>query len=222
MCERWAGDRTKHCNILTPALPAIAAFLSRSPELLNRGPGGPASAGTWFSFQHLLSDRSDFLSHPGYIIICRPPASCERHNSHSIQPIDSQGYPPISSTGWTCYLHRCISYFDSSAGGQYVTATIKNLFNLLWFFLTMIFCRWDNEYTDCIPWIWVRNPTIKGMSWVWYKTIFDAEAPVLKIWKIWSILSLPLLPGLLWHVEVVAVRVPTIIQINLVLIVCII
>ena len=31
---------------------------------------------------------------------------------------NSQGYPPISST---CYLYRWISYFDSSARGQYVT-----------------------------------------------------------------------------------------------------
>ncbi len=34
-----------------PTLLAITAFLSRSLGLLNRGPGGPASAGTWFSFQ---------------------------------------------------------------------------------------------------------------------------------------------------------------------------
>ena len=34
------------------------------------------SAGTWFSFQHLLSNWSDFLSHPGYIIIWHPTASC--------------------------------------------------------------------------------------------------------------------------------------------------
>ena len=49
----------------------------------------------------------------GYIIIWRPPTSCERHNSHSIQPFDSQGCLLISSTGCTCYLHRCISSFDS-------------------------------------------------------------------------------------------------------------
>ena len=33
----------KDCNILTPTHMAITAFLSRSPGLLNRGPGGPAS-----------------------------------------------------------------------------------------------------------------------------------------------------------------------------------
>ena len=33
----------QNCNILTPTLMAITVFLSRSPGLLNRGPGGPAS-----------------------------------------------------------------------------------------------------------------------------------------------------------------------------------
>ena len=32
----------------------------------------------------------------GYIIIWRPPTFCERHNSHSIKPFDSQSYPLIS------------------------------------------------------------------------------------------------------------------------------
>ena len=53
-----------------------------------------------------------------YIIIWHPPTSRERHNSHSIQSLDSQGRPLISSTGCTCYLHRCISSFDSLAGSE--------------------------------------------------------------------------------------------------------
>ena len=51
-----------------------------------------------------------------YIIIWRPATSCERHNSHSIQRLDSQGHRLISSTRCTCYLHKCISSFDSLAG----------------------------------------------------------------------------------------------------------
>ena len=31
--------------------------------------------------------------HRDYIIIWHPPTSCERQNSHSIQPLDSQGHP---------------------------------------------------------------------------------------------------------------------------------
>ena len=59
ICERWVGDWTELQHIDPSTLPATAAFLSRSPGLLNRGPGGPASAGTWFSFQHLFSNSSE-------------------------------------------------------------------------------------------------------------------------------------------------------------------
>ena len=43
-CKREL-ETEQNCNILTPTLMAITAFLSRSPGLLNRGPGGPASLG---------------------------------------------------------------------------------------------------------------------------------------------------------------------------------
>ena len=45
----------KDCKILTPTLLAIAAFLSRSPGLFNRGPRGPASARTlYFAYRGRL------------------------------------------------------------------------------------------------------------------------------------------------------------------------
>ena len=118
MCERWVGDRTELQHIDPPTLLAITAFLSRSPGLLNRGPWGPS-----LCWDMVLIPASSlqliWTSYRlGYIIIWRPPTSSERHISHSIQPVDSQGYPPISSTGCTCYLHRCISYFNSSAGAN--------------------------------------------------------------------------------------------------------
>ena len=103
------------CCILTPTLLAITVFLSRSPGLLNRGPSLcwdmvliPAS-----SLQLIWTS-----SRRGHITIWRPPTSCERHNSHSVQPLDSQGHPLISSTGFTCYLHRCSSSFDNLAGSE--------------------------------------------------------------------------------------------------------
>ena len=49
LCERWVGDWTKTATYWPPTLQAIAAFLSRSPGLLNRRAGGPAFAETWFS-----------------------------------------------------------------------------------------------------------------------------------------------------------------------------
>ena len=100
---------------------------------------GPSLSGTWFSFQHLLSNWSEalnsncncsiggregplcwvlVLSTASYLQLTR--TSCALSYiivyTHSIQPVDSQGIPLIPSTGCTCYLHRCISYFDCSAG----------------------------------------------------------------------------------------------------------
>ena len=40
VCEREL-ETEQNCNILTPTLLAITTFLSRSPGLLNWGPGGP-------------------------------------------------------------------------------------------------------------------------------------------------------------------------------------
>ena len=104
-------ESEQNCNTLTPppTLLATAAFLSRSPGLLNRGPGGgslcwdivllPAS-----SLQLIWTS-----CRRGYIIIWHPPTSCERHNSHSIQPFDSQGCLLISSTG--CFIY-CKAQFN--------------------------------------------------------------------------------------------------------------
>ena len=58
----------------------------------------------------------DFLSHPGYIILLRTPASCSVTIRTQFNPSTVKVIPPISSTRWTCYLHRCISSFDSLAG----------------------------------------------------------------------------------------------------------
>ena len=44
MCEREL-ETEQNCNIFTPTLLDITTFLSRSPRLLNRGPGGPAYQG---------------------------------------------------------------------------------------------------------------------------------------------------------------------------------
>ena len=89
------GDRTKLQHIDPPTLLAIPAFLSRSPRLLNRGPGGAASAGTWFSFQHLLSPTDlNFLS-PGWYNNLTSTYFLRASHLYSIQPVNSQGYTLI-------------------------------------------------------------------------------------------------------------------------------
>ena len=84
MCERKL-ETEQNCNILTPTLMAIIAFLSRSPGLLNRRPGGPASLGA--SFLYRILSPTDWTSCAlSYIIVQRPPSSCGRHKSYPFNP----------------------------------------------------------------------------------------------------------------------------------------
>ena len=105
---------------------------------------GPSLSGCWFSLPQLISNWSGLqidwsgtwglpllgvgflyriLSPTGwiscvlcYIIVQRPPSSSGRYKLHSFNPSTVKATLCFSSTGCTCYLHRCISYFDSPAG----------------------------------------------------------------------------------------------------------
>ena len=141
VCEREL-EIEQNCNILTPTLLAITAFFSpRSPGLLNRRPGGPNSLGVGFLYRilsptataqsgtwgptllgagflyHILSPTDWTSCAPSYIIVRRPPP-CGRHKSHSFNPSTVKVIFWYSSTGCTCYLHWCISYFDSLARSE--------------------------------------------------------------------------------------------------------
>ena len=122
MCEREV-ETEQNCNLLTSTLMSKTTFLSRSPGLLNRGPGGPAALGAGFLYRILSPTRlfPDLLIsylHPGYIIVQHPLSSCGRHKSHLFNPSTVKVIFWYSSTGCTCYLHRCISYFDRPAGSE--------------------------------------------------------------------------------------------------------
>ena len=54
----------------------------------------------------------------GYIIIWRPPTSCECHNSHSIQPFDSQGCPLIFLDRMHLLFTQVHFFFDSPDGSE--------------------------------------------------------------------------------------------------------
>ena len=126
---------------------AITAFLSRSPGLLNRGPGGPASLGpvlhsSIFSPTDLISNwlnrgswgalcwvlvlsTASYLQQTwtscrrGYIIIWRPLFFLRASQFRTqFNPSTVKVISWYSSTGCTCYLHRCISYFESLAGSE--------------------------------------------------------------------------------------------------------
>ena len=113
-------EAEQNCNILTPTLMAITAFLSRFPGLLNLEPGGPASlghvphssifsptdlnfncsigglrapsAGWWFSLPHFISNWLNFqcIELLNNLTPTLLPVSVTI--SHSIQPVHGQGY----------------------------------------------------------------------------------------------------------------------------------
>ena len=123
----WKGrtwETEQNCNILTLTSMAITAFLSRSPGLLNPG---PSLSGTCLSIQHLLSNSFDFqfVWSPTDLISCAlsyiivqtrifflRASQLHSFNLSTVKVIISW----YSSNLCTCYLHRCISYFDSPAG----------------------------------------------------------------------------------------------------------
>ena len=166
VCEREL-ETEQNCNILTPTLLSITAFLSRSSGLLNWRPGGPASlgagflylilsptttaqSGTWgptllgAGFLYRILCPTYWTSCPlSYIIVHHPPSSCGRHKSHTFNPSTVKVIFWYSSTGCTCYLHRCLSYFDSPAGSevniQHLTRKTIRVFILLMRFLLQSF-----------------------------------------------------------------------------------
>ena len=135
------GDRTELQHI-DPHSYGRNCIVSRSPGLLNWGPWGPASLGAGFlyrilpptptaqsgawgppmlgaGFLYRILSPTDWTSCvPSYIIVQRPPSSCGCHKSHSFNPSTVKVIFWYSSTGCTCYLHRCISYFDSPSRSE--------------------------------------------------------------------------------------------------------
>ena len=121
-CERVAkglcvrGElETEQTETYWPQTPlSLAALLSRSAGLLNRGSWG-AHSPLW---ELVLTTAS-------YLQFTEPVCGSGLYNCltstcflwashlHPIQPVHSQGYTLISSTGCTCYLHRCISYLTT-------------------------------------------------------------------------------------------------------------
>ena len=102
-----------------PPVPlSLAALLSRSAGLLNRGSWGPIAL-CWV----LVLSTASYLQL--WLQLTQPVCGTGLHNCltstcflwasllHPIQPVHSQSYTLISSTGCTCYLHRCISYLTA-------------------------------------------------------------------------------------------------------------
>ena len=134
LCERWVGDWTEQQHI-DPHSYGHNSFSFPFSWAAQPGAWGPSLSGTWSSFQHLLSNWPELqlqllvlstasylqqiwtFCRRGYIIIWRPLFFLWASQFHTqFNPSTVKVISWYSSTGCTCYLHRCISYFDSSAG----------------------------------------------------------------------------------------------------------
>ena len=93
---------------------STASYLHSSDPQLSIGGLRAPSAGCWLSLLRLVSNWSGLQTALSYIIVQRPP-SCGRQKLHSFNPSTVKATLCYSMTGCTCYLHRCISYFDSPA-----------------------------------------------------------------------------------------------------------
>ena len=168
---------------------ATTAFLYRSSGLLNRGPGGPASlghvpqssifsptataqSGAWgptllgTGFLYRILCPTDWISCAlSYIIDQRPPSSSGCHQSFNPSTVKVIFW--YSSTGCTCCLHWCISYFDSPAGSE---VSIQQWLGFQWQFKNGTSIS-ENTLLRCnlVPswWVavgWARNLTIQLMT----------------------------------------------------------
>ena len=122
MCERWVGDWTKTATHWPPVPPFLAARLSHSAGCSTRGPEGPQPyAGRWFSLPRTATTDSKLtepVCGPGIYNCLTSTYFLWAWHLHPIQPIHSQGYTLISSSGCNCSL------IDGSVGGPYVTCVL--------------------------------------------------------------------------------------------------
>ena len=125
-------ETEQNCNIMTLTLLAITAFLSCFPGMINRRPRRPLCC--ILSPTGLVSKLTDFLSSPSYIIVQRS-LLLVGVTIALIQPIHGQGYnSDIPRPDCTCYLHRCISYYDSPGRvvSQYTTYICREVRLIKW------------------------------------------------------------------------------------------
>ena len=90
LCVRGEVETEQTATYWPQVPPSLAALLSRSAELLNRGSWGPSLL-LWASSHCLELQQTDSNSlnlsvAPGYIIVWHPPASCRHHICTQFNP----------------------------------------------------------------------------------------------------------------------------------------
>ena len=112
LCVRGELETEQNGNILTPS-----SSVYSSTSFSFSWAAQPGALRSWFSRWHLISKTltpTNWTSCRPVLYHCLTP-TCLLWASHlhPTQPVYSQGYPLISSTGWTRYLRWCISYLTA-------------------------------------------------------------------------------------------------------------
>ena len=124
---RWRPK--KNCNILTPQLFRISQLFFTVLLGCSTGAWGPS-----LCWDMVLIPASSLQliwtsCRWGYIIIWHTPTSCERQNSHSVQPFDSQGRPWSTDIFDRMHLLFTQVHFFfwqlGRVGGQYATIELN-------------------------------------------------------------------------------------------------
>ena len=131
VCERQLETEQRLQHIDPPTLLAITAFLSGSPWLLNRGPGGPVSLLRAGSHSSIFTPTDqNFLSAGLYNNLTSTLLPASVTISHSIKPLDSQGRSWSSDIfDWMHLLFTQVHFFFwqiGLVGGQYATIFVIN------------------------------------------------------------------------------------------------
>ena len=125
LCVRGSWRPNKDCNILTPNSSSYHSLSFPFSWAAQLGVWGPS-----ICWDMVLIPASSLQliwtsCRRGHIKIWRPLTSCESHNSHSIQPLDSQGHPWSPDIFvWMHLLFTQERFFFwqlGRVGGQYAT-----------------------------------------------------------------------------------------------------
>ena len=112
LCVRGELETEQTATYWPPFPLSSVALLSRSAGLLNSPLLGAGSLYSILSPTNWLQ-LTEPVCGTGLYNCLTPTCFLWASHLHPIQPAHSQGYTLISSTGCTCYLHRCISYLTA-------------------------------------------------------------------------------------------------------------
>ena len=111
LCERGELETEQTATYWTQVPLSLAALLSRSAGLLNRESWGLSPLWELVLTTSSYLQLTEPVCGTGLYNFLKSTCFLGASHLHPIQPVHSQGYTLISSTGCTCYLHSHSPWF---------------------------------------------------------------------------------------------------------------